>query len=298
MPKRHIPILMLTVILCAACGSKTSPDESDDEVLFAVGEAVLTRSDVERLIPAGISKEDSIRMFDAIVERNFKSMLLQEVALRNLTHPEEIKQKVNDYRNRLIIAEYEKEMADAGASSISEKKIKAYYSAHHNQMKLTEPLVKGIYLKTRSTGYELDNLRRWLQKADASSVDNIEKNGLSAAEEYDHFTDRWVAWHTVAEVIPDTPADRPPHEAIEKVYETSRNGSTYMLRVTEMLPPGSEMPYDYAKAIISETLGRESRTEYERRLMASLCKKALKDRKLHIGSYNPANKIITTTTKN
>lgn len=286
MHKYYIYIFLIMTLLCAGCKKETLQNDEADDILFTVGEFSLKQADVERLIPSGVSSEDSVRMFEAIVERNLKSMLLQEVALRNLTHPDEIKKKVEEYRNRLIIAEYEKEMSDAGVSNVDEKKLRRYYSNNAESLILTEPLVKGIYIKTRSTGYDLDNIKKWMLKADAKSIENIEKYGLSGADEYDHFSDRWIAWHTVAEVIPEMPSKYPPQEALNSIYEISKNGATYLLHITDIFEAGKLMPYEYAKPIISEILGRELRGEYEQKLIAGLYNKALKEGKLHKGSYD------------
>lgn len=279
----------------SACTESGQSHDSDADILFSVGDATLSRADVERLIPAGLSGEDSVRMFDAIAESNLKSMLLQEIAFRNLTHPERIKNAVNEYRNRLVIMEYQKNMADSGTPLVSEQEMLRYYRTHTRDFILTYPLVKGLYLKTVARGSDLDNVRILMEKGSQEAVDMIEKTGLRDAEEYDYFIDRWVAWPTISDVIPHDFGD--PDEFLRAavaghVTETRSSNSTYLLKVTAVMPSGRVMPYDYARDMIGEILARENREAFEDRLVEQLYHRAIKDGKFQSGVYDIDRRIF------
>lgn len=292
----YVAATALALAVCtAACAESGQSSDADADILFSVGDASLSRADVERLIPAGLSGEDSARMFDAIAESNLKSMLLQEVALRNLTHPERIKNAVNEYRNRLVIMEYQKNMADSGTPLVSEQEMQRYYRTHTRDFILTYPLVKGLYLKTAARGSDLDNVRNLMDKGSQNAVDMIEKTGLRDAEEYDYFIDRWVAWPTISDVIPHSFGD--PDEFLRTavaghVSETRSGNSTYLLKVTAVLPSGRVMPYDYARDMIGEILARENREAFEDRLVEQLYRRAVKDGKFLSGTYDIDSRIF------
>ena len=279
---------MSTLVLWAGCGRKGKASDSvKSEALLSVGDSVLTLNDVVSRIPLGLSSEDSVTMFNTIVDAWLEDMLLTEVASVNIPDMDRIEKMVSDYRRRLIIMEYRKLVRKDGEKKVDKDEIKDYYRNNSDEMRLEHPVVKGIYIKIPSNAEKIEKVRSWISDATPSSVDKLEKYGLKEAMQYDYFADRWVDWQVISEQIPYRFYDPDAFVESTKNFETTYNGSTYFLHIFSYLKSGDVMPFDFAKDQIAEILSGNKQKEHERRLIASLYNQALKDGRLKVMGFNP-----------
>ncbi len=288
-------IAIVTILtVSSACSHKEKHSEERD-VLVSVGDSILTLSDVERRIPSGLSDQDSTEMFNSIVERWVRTMMLRDIARENVEELEKINRLADDYRDNLIIERYLRSKVKE-VPGISQQSIKIYYEEHGSEMKLTQPLVKGIYLKVADSEERLGNIRKWMASASSSAVDKIEKYGLRQASQYEFFKDNWVDWNEVADQIPYRFYDADAFLSSTKDFETSYSGSTYLLHIYDFLPSGSQMPYEYASRRIADMLGRDNKASYRQSLLSSLYKKGIRDGRLKPGLYDPVKKVMRVKT--
>lgn len=278
-------ILLAVIISSAGCSHKKDvlPQE---EVLVSVGDSSLMLHDVVMRIPSGLSEEDSVAMFNSIVERWVRTMMLNDLAAENVDELDKINRLASDYRDNLIIERYLRSKIKE-VPEPSEQDIREYYDRYGSDMKLEAPLVKGIYIKVADTEERLGDIRKWMAAATPAAVDNIEKSGLRQASQYEYFKDNWIDWNEVAEQIPYRFYDADAFLGSTKDFETSYSGSTYMLHIYEFLPSGSVMPYEYAAKKIAVMMGKENKTSYRARLLSSLYAKGVRDGRLKPGLYDP-----------
>ncbi|MCM1319850.1 MAG: hypothetical protein NC217_05665 [Muribaculaceae bacterium] len=289
--KLGIPCLILLVFALAtsfsSCSKKEEEQKPVDEVLIQIGDSVLTRNMVTRLIPVGLSPTDSVRMFDAIVEAWVDRNMLVNLAGSRLPDVEKIEHMVEEYREQLLANEYRRLMANDNAEGITPDLIQTYYDEHPDLFTLEAPLLKGIYLKISEDAPQLGEVRNWMKRAESADIDNIENYGLSSAMEYDYFGDTWVDWTTVSDHIPYRFGDADVFVSGNKFFEINTDGSVYMLRIFEYLKSGSEMPLEFAEAGIRERLLEQKRNDYDRKLLGSLYANGIKSKKIVPGSYIP-----------
>lgn len=288
---RYITVTFLSAIaaMLTSCGSKPVEHQSDDEVLVTVGDSALTMSDVLRRIPRGLDPADSARMFSQIVDGWVRDLALIDVAEKNISDPERIARMVEAYRNNLIVNEYLSSMSDKAGSEIPESRIREYYDANHQDMVLTQPLVKGAFLKVSETDESLDNLRRWMTQFTDESFDKIEKSGLRQASQYKYFKDEWHEWNVITDQIPYRFYDADAFVRSTKNFETSDGGSVYLLHISEYLPSGTEMPYEFARLKIREILRTADMTSMREKLMTDIYSRQIEEGTLRPGLYDPVS---------
>lgn len=272
----------------SACKHDAAPAPQED-VLVAVGDSSLTLRDVQLRIPSGLSEEDSVEMFNSIVERWVRRMMLSDVASENVEEFENINRLAEDYRDNLIIERYLRSKVKE-APGVSDRDIRTYYEEHAEELKLSQPLVKGIYIKVADSEENLADIRRWMAAASPAAVDKIEKSGLRQASQYEYFKDNWIEWDEVADQIPYRFYDADAFLSATKDFETSYSGSTYLLHIYEYLPSGSPMPFEYASGIIAEILGKQGKASYRMNLLSSLYAKGVRDGVLKPGLYDPVKR--------
>lgn len=290
--------LIITVVFSAlflslfSCGNKKEiqiTDENDD-ILVTFNDSSLTVADVVSLIPSGLTAEDSINMFNSIVEKWVLERSLGDYAEKNIPDMDKIDKMVEQYRANLIVTHYLESMSESARKEVQEDRIKQYYDDNHNEMILEQPLVKGVFIKVADNNESLGDLRKWFSSFSEKSLDNIEKSGLRNAQQFKSFTDGWIEWNAVAEQIPYRFSDAGAFLKSNKNFETQQGNAVYLLHISEFIPSGSEMPYDYAKIKIAEILQNADVTNYRKKLINEILGRQIKDGTLKPGLYNPLNK--------
>lgn len=288
--KHPFIVILLMVLGVMSCAHEEKSEDTRQGVLVQIGDTILTVSDVVEHMPSGLSQEDSVALFDAYVQRWVRSMLLAEVANLNVVDRNEIDRLTEEYRNSLIIERY---LASKGEESedVDDASVRKYFEANRADMKITSPLIKGVFIKVAEDDGKLSDIRRWMMTSTPGSIDNIEKYGLRQATQYEYFKDRWMDWNEVAELIPYRFYDADAFLGSMKDFETSYNGSVYLLHVSEFLPTGTEIPYEYAYGKIKDILRREHKEKYRKLLIKSIYERGVKDGKVKPGLYDPAKAI-------
>lgn len=295
---RLIGGLIIFFILISACGKKKMPIENEEEVLLSVNGENLTLNDVVNRIPVGIESEDSIALFEDIVDTWVSERVLAQMAESKIPNMEEIERRVSSFRNRLIVREYLRQMREGREIKVSDDSVRHFYELHKNEMLTEVPLVKGIYMKVSSSSEKLDEIRHHITNASEESIDRLENHYGREALQYDYFANVWVDWQTIADLIPYRFYDPDAFLQSTRDFETSYNGSTYLLHITDYLPSGSVPPFEYAQGKIQAIMEQIKISSYEDLLVESLVKKALKEGTLVRKGYDPiTRKMISQHSK-
>lgn len=279
---KYLPILLLM-------GSCVKKERGDEGVLLRYGDQELTYEEVIMQIPGGLSPSDSASLFSAIVEGWAKDIVLSDFAEERLVDLNSINQRVRDYRNSLIVLEYLSRMRETQNPVIEEARIKEYYDKHRKELKLEVPLVRGIFMKINSESKGKERIKGFLGSDNTESIDKLEQEWLDRALEYNYFQDKWIDWETISGKIPYRFGDPDNFLKENNYFETEYGDCTYYLKITDYMPSGEEQPYEFASGWIKGLLTQGDLLDYEKKLVASLLSKSIKDKKLEPIGYDPLN---------
>lgn len=281
-------IVVAIVMTFLSCRQKENEKSEESDILVSVKDSVLRVGDVLKRMPRGLSTEDSLIMFNNIVDAWVTNMVLSEIAEKNIIDMGRIERMVESYRNSLIIKEYMSSMAKSKEKTLNEEKIKEYYDKHPEEFILRQPLIRGAFLKVaESESGDIDHLRKWMTDFSSKSIDNIENYGLKQASAYEYFPNEWHDWNEIAELIPYRFYDADAFVSSTKDFETMADGSVYLLHISDFLPSGSQAPYDYARIKIMDVLNALEVEAVQQRLKYDIYKKAIDEGILIPGRYNP-----------
>ncbi|MDE6444771.1 MAG: hypothetical protein K2K64_10190 [Muribaculaceae bacterium] len=283
---RILVVILLPFFLESCKKEKEAPSE-EAQVLLSVDGEDLTLSQVIDRIPVGIDPADSLALFEDIIDTWVSERVLTPLAESKLSNLEEIERKVSAYRSRLIVTEYLRQMRRSKSVKVSADSIRRFYDLHRGEMLTERPLIKGIYLKVASSSPQLEEIRRLIASGSEGSVDRLESHYGGEALQYDYFDNVWVDWQTIADMIPYRFYDPDAFLQATRDFETTYNGSTYLLHVSEYLPTGSEQPFEFAKERIEAMMEQTKVSSYEEALVSSLVEKAIKDGRLVRHGYDP-----------
>lgn len=271
-------------MLLVSCGGKK---EETGNILMRYGDRSISLEEVEKLIPDGIYSGDSVELFTTIIDSWLKDVVLEDFAEERLLDKEAIERRVRDYRNSLIVEDYLLRMRETQTPRIDEIKVREYYDNHRNEMKLEQPLVKGIFLKINKDAKGKEEIKNLISSDDPSSLDRLEQEWLDRALEYNYFRDKWIDWEALTGLVPYRFGDPMGFLSTQNYLQTQYDDCEYFLQISDFLPPGEEQPFEYAKTWINNILTQAQILDYEHSLVKSLIEKAIKDKKLERVGYDP-----------
>ena len=243
----RIVFMFLTfVVLLGACKGSQPADTTD--VLVSVKGRTLNRSEVNKLIPRGISSADSLLLAEGFTKKWVKDVLVYDVALRNLgDEKEEVDKLVEEYRRSLVRYRYQERLVEEKLKTdIRESDKLNYYEENQKKFILDKGLIKGLFLKIPVDAPGLTDVKKWYKSTDVASLEKIEKYSVQNATIYEYFYDKWVDFDEVMDNIPIHVSNPNAFLKANKYVEVADSSYCYLLNIKEYLPSGSVEPYDYA----------------------------------------------------
>lgn len=276
---RIMGLLLVFLLFCAACTD--SHDHRGKTPLVEVGDHFLYKEDLLSVLPAGLSKDDSLLFAEHYIRDWAEDLLLFEKAQDNIPDNDEIDRLVGNYRRALIMHTYQQELISQRLSNeIPEQEIAEYYEKNKELFKLERPLVKGLFIKVPLTAPQIANVRKWYKSEAQDAVEHLEKYSFQNAVKYEYFYNKWVPLNEVLDMIPlKTEA---PEEYISKNrhVELKDTAFYYFLNVSDYRAIGEEEPYEFAIPEVKDMLINLKRVDFMRRVKDDLYKQAIDNKKI------------------
>ena len=262
---------LLTIV---ACNKRFTA--KDNDTLVKIGNKVLNKSAVEENIPAGLSKEDSIIAAEHYIHSWISNVLIYNIAVRNLNDKDNIDRLVEDYRQSLLIYQYEEQLANEKLSDdIGEQSLLDYYNQNKDKLSLERPLIKGLYLKVPVTAPQLNDIRMWYKSTNSASRENLEKYCLNNAATFNYFVDKWTDFYDVINNFPKDKMSKDDLQIQKKTIEKQDDNFFYFLNITDLLQQGDNTPYEYAKPAIRDILINQRKLDFLKRTEDDVYQRAI-----------------------
>lgn len=267
-------ILCLWVLILVACGNTI--EHNGRTPLVWAGNSFLYREDIQRVLPYGLSGEDSIHFVKDYMHKWAEEQVLYEKAKGNVRSEGRIERLVTDYRRMLIMNDYERKLLQQHMSeSISEDELQHYYEDNKQLFVLEETVIKGVFIKAPLTSPDLKNLKKWYKESSDEAMELVEKYAFRNAVMYELFYDYWMP---VSELDAKFVLNL---SALSENFDTKRDIETedgeycYLLHVEEYVPMGMIKPYELAKLEIMDLLTNTRKVEFMKMVKKDLYNQSL-----------------------
>jgi len=150
--------------------------QSDNPPVAKVGNAVLYKSDLARLIQPGMTLTDSNMLAKSIIDKWVRKQLIMQQALLNLTDAEKnVEKELEEYRTSLIIYKYEqKYIQERLDTTVTEQEMQKYYADNLQSFILPTSVAKVQFVQL-PLAVKTDLVRQWLLQANEESVKKIQE---------------------------------------------------------------------------------------------------------------------------
>lgn len=275
----------ITILFTPACKPNSDNVGNTDDILVKVGESTLTNADLVSAMPSRLSARDSISFADNFIRQWINNRIFYNVAEKNIPDLEQIDRLVSQYRQQLIIFEYQKQLiSEKLDKEISEPDIENFYNENVDKFKLNSSIIKGLFLKIPENDPQINQVRKWYRSNTPQNIENIEKYSLKGAIIYEYFFDRWVSFDEVMENIPYGVQNEIDFLKTHKNLEVNEGGFYYLLNIDDYLLKGEKEPFDFARRQIRDILINKRKMQFFKDFEKDLYNRALE--KGQITFYN------------
>lgn len=276
---RTLGLLLISFLFCASCADKH--DHGGQTPLVEVDGSFLYKEDLQSVLPAGLSKEDSTLFAEHYIRSWAEELLLYKKAESNIPDNADIDRLVDNYRKSLIMHTYQQELMNQQVSEeIPEEEYADFYNTNKDVFKLERPLIKGLFIKIPLTSPQLGSVRKWYRTETQDAVEHLEKYSLQNAVKYEYFYDKWVPVTDVLDLIPLKVASPEAYVDRNRHIELKDTAFYYFLNVTDYRPEGEEEPYEIARLKVKDMLLNTKQAEFMKKVKNDLYQQAVDKKKI------------------
>ena len=260
--------ILLILIIIQSCSWVTNNNEGESDVLARVDNSFLYKKD----IIYDPSMGDSSDIYSNQINRWIKKQLILNSAYQNDEIMNEIQNKVDNYKESLMLFEFEKYLfSNSNNINISKQEINEYYEKNADDFILPFNLVRAIYAKIPDYAPSINVFRNNLRKYPNSDTTEIISYCFQFAEKSFLEDSTWIKFDDIIMNIP-FPADVDKVSFLNRrtYYETRENEYIHFLRILDKKLIGDFSPISYEEEIINTILLNNRKQELFDKLRDSI----------------------------
>ena len=245
----RILFFLLLLLLPKSCSLFSS--KAKTEVIAEVNKNQLLASDIELLIPSGLSREDSLSMLHQYINTWALALLMEAKALKELPKEErDLSQALEEYRRSLLVFQYEKKYIETRIdTTISTEEITKTYQDNTFLFTLSEPIVKVRYVKLSLSSPYLEMVRSLYRTQSIEEIYQLEQMAQHATDTYETYNDQWISVSNLAKDLPAS-SEEVARSINHGFFECTDNSFAYFVAFLETTPADALAPIEYEEASI------------------------------------------------
>ena len=255
---RRLSIIAAILIVLPALSScrAISSFLKGGEVVAEVGLEKLYRSDLDRVIPKGLSVDDSTYLAQQYINAWATDQVYMSVAEQHLSKAEkDVTRELEDYRKSLLKYRYEQlyinERLD---TAVSDEKVEEYYNAHQDKFVLGRPLVKARFLSISEDSPAKEQIRKKMSSSKVEELVEADSLAYSAALKYTTWADQWIDVATLAREFSMDYTVMLGQIRKQWIEQTDTLGVVRMAFVPDIIQKGEVAPMEYSAQTIRDII--------------------------------------------
>lgn len=252
-----------------------------------VYEKYLYTSDMQGLVPSGTSSKDSIDITKSYINNWIKQELLLYQAESNLSDEQmNFEKQVQQYRNSLVIFQYESELIRQKLdTTLSMKEIEDYYNQNQANFLLHENILRASYVSVSRNTPLAPKFRQLIKSDKPADVEKLTELCQQHAAVFQLDEQGWISFAELAGKVPVKVTDQLEFLGKNPYFETEDSTFRYFVRVKEYKVKESISPLSFEIANIRAILLNKRKSGLISGMEEDLYKAALGKKNFEIYSY-------------
>ena len=264
-------------------------EKSSNEVVIAecYGK-YLYESDLKGIVPEGASIMDSIQRVSTFIDSWIKRQVLIHQAENNLDKEKlDLKKQLEEYRNSLIIYEYESQLINQKLDTIvREDEITEYYEQNKEDFQLRNTMVRVAYVILNEDSKQNATFKKLLSDPDTLLLQTIDIQANYYAVKSYVDVDHWMRLDDLTNLIPIEIFNAESFLKKNKFVCFDMNEYTYMVRFVDYLLEESTSPLEIVSDNIKSIILAQRKQALIEKMKTSLYEKAKRNHafEVYVGS--------------
>ncbi len=279
----RIVCIIIAALLVCSCTLFDTITKGDKVV--QIGRAALYKTDFEKVIPKGISPQDSVLLAKQYIDSwAIKQLMLQKAEEQLPKGERDVEKLLEDYRTQLLVFRYENKYVEERLDTlVSIREREEYFMAHPGSFVGKNGVYKGRLVKMQNGSPNMQVMKKLAKSREIEDLEALEQLAYKSAYKYSNFNDNWVDLNIVAKEV------GVPLEELHKLM--AKNGLsvevvdtvyTNILQVLEYVAPGEVTPFEYNSGKIKEIIISRRKQELLSSLQRDILRDALNNNKIKI----------------
>ena len=252
----HIAILLGIVLPMFASCKAISDFLDKGEVVAQVGETKLMMEELHKIIPNGISPEDSIILARQYINSWALDHIFLDVAESQLSSSElDVSKELESYRRSLLKYRYEQLYVNQRLDTlVLDDQIHEFYAQHPDRFSLQRPVVKARFVSISEKSPMLNMIKKKMSSDDAADLIEADSLAFSSAYRFTTWNDAWIDASTLAREFGSESASVMASVRKGWIERADTLGVMSIAFVTELIPAGKIAPLEYSAPFIRDMI--------------------------------------------
>ena len=285
---KKIGVLIGIAFLMLLAGCDYFEKSSNEVVVAECYGKYLYESDLEGIVPEGASIMDSIQRVSTFIDSWIKRQVLIHQAENNLDKEKlDLKKQLEEYRNSLIIYEYESQLINQKLDTIvREDEITEYYEQNKEDFQLRNTMVRVAYVILDEDSKQKATFKKLLSDPDTLLLQTIDIQANYYAVKSYVDVDHWMRLDDLTNLIPIEIFNAESFLKKNKFVCFDMNEYTYMVRFVDYLLEESTSPLEMVSDNIKSIILAQRKQAMIEKMKTSLYEKAKRNHafEIYVGS--------------
>ncbi len=276
--------IFLLILSVTSCSFFNDSNQGSGKRVARIGTHVLYESEIDKLMPDGISAEDSIDMVEQYINTWALNELMQRKAKSELTKSEKnISDEIEEFKRNIYLFRYEKLYIEERLDTVvTANAISDYYKEHSKNFTTEESIVKGRAIRISSNSPYFEMLKDEFERSGSTLSSDTKDHFITLSEKYFDFSSNWTAVSVAARTIGLDQGRFEDGIVIGSSYEIPIDGMYYLIYITDYVPSGEITPLDYNSESIRQIIISKRKQELLSTLESDVLSEATAKKRLKI----------------
>jgi hypothetical protein len=281
-PARYQRTAFLAVLCSFGCSLPWSKEQ--EPTLARVGEQLLLRSELQEVVPIGLTPQDSAAMAQEYVRTWCMEQVLLAKAEENLADTEkDFENRLRDYRNSLVLYAYEQRLIDQKLDTVVRNDdVRAYYEAHADNFVLKDDFLRTRWFKVpMSSSSDMRKVESWWRSTSTEQAHDLEVWLARQGIGFEGNSEGWTSLTNVSAQVPIPVVGAADLLRAQKIL-VKDSTHAYFLDVIEHRAKGTVSPLELAAADIRAILLDQRKVKLVQDMHEGLYQQALATKQVEI----------------
>lgn len=280
---KHIFVFILIASL-ASCSFFKKKKNVDADVIARVNDEYLYASDIQSLTK-GLKGKDSLDVLKNYAENWARKKLLLQKAIENI--PEDdlgITKKVEDYRQTLLLYEYEKALINQKLdTAIKQQELNDWYEKLKNDFPLEHDVYLLFFIKLKADAPNIADARKWITKPkDEEDLRKLDGYCKEFATSYVMDNGMWYAQENILKNFPVSEGDVNSLGGSKSFKEFKTDDGSWFIKIADVIKKDQPAPLEFIREQIVKAIIEKRRLQLVERVYDKIYQDGIKSKSFEI----------------